>query len=573
MAGGFREGLIKKTSEPIDLYEVSLDTARIKTPRDDGPFVDYIRALLSERKLDLIVPVGAPAAFFMQRNRQLLFPTTPMLILGADRRRISSADLTEHDTAVLLDLDLPAYLNNILRLRPETTEIAVVVGNSPVERYWTSELRRDFAPIAEHLKIEWLNNLTFGEMLARAATMPPNSVIFWFLLSEDASGVPYSQDRALEAMREVASVPIFGMGDFEMGRGVVGGPLMQTQALGQQGADVAIRILNGEKPAAIKPPYVAFGAPIYDWRETRRWDISEARLPPGSVVQFREPTLWQRYRWQIIALATIMFVQAVVIAGLFLERRRRRIAELEVRQRLMEVIHLNRIAVASALSASVAHELKQPLGAIQSNAEAALLYLKTEPPNVTRAQHILGNILRDDQRAAQIITHLRGLLKKRDEIEMEEFDLNDVISDTIQIVGPEALKKGVELNSYNANGALPVRCDRVQMQQVIMNLAMNGIDAMQERGPGPGQMAIKTALIDDSAVEVSVEDAGTGIPPDRLNKIFEAFYTTKRQGTGLGLPIARTIIETYGGKIWAENRPGGGAMFCFTLPLSRVDAT
>ena len=202
-----------------------------------------------------------------------------------------------------------------------------------------------------------------------------------------------------------------------------------------------------------------------------------------------------------------------------------------------------------------------------------MLYLNAEPPNTTRAQKILSNILRDNQRAAKIITHLGRLLKKKDEIELQEFDLNDVISDTVQIVGPEALKKGVELNAYNANGALPVRGDRIQLQQVIMNLTMNGIDAMRDCDPGEGKMSIKTALIDDVTVEVSVEDSGTGIPPDRLNKIFDTFYTTKMQGTGLGLSIARTIIETYGGKIWAENRLGGGAMLCFTLPLSRAVAT
>jgi signal transduction histidine kinase len=236
----------------------------------------------------------------------------------------------------------------------------------------------------------------------------------------------------------------------------------------------------------------------------------------------------------------------------------------------MEVIHLNRTAVAGALSASVAHELNQPLGAIQSHAEAALLYLHADPPNIARVQDILGDILRDDQRAARIITHLRGLLKKRTQSEMQEFDFNDIVDDTLQIIRPEAVKKGIELSVMNASSPLPVRGDRIQVQQVLMNLAMNGIDAMRDCSPGDGKMSISTALVGSSAIRVSVADSGTGIPPDKLNKVFDAFYTTKGHGTGLGLSIARTIVETYGGKIWAENRPGGGATFFFTMPLSKA---
>jgi len=145
--------------------------------RTKPPFVEYIRALLAGRKLDLIVPVGAPAAFFAQRYRPLMFATTPMLIVGADKRRIPDATLTRNDATVVLDLDLLAYLANILRLLPETKDVAVVVGNSPVERYWTSELRRDFAPLADRVNITWFNDLTFGQMLERAATMPPDSAM------------------------------------------------------------------------------------------------------------------------------------------------------------------------------------------------------------------------------------------------------------------------------------------------------------------------------------------------------------------------------------------------------------
>jgi C4-dicarboxylate-specific signal transduction histidine kinase len=364
------------------------------------------------------------------------------------------------------------------------------------------------------------------------------------LLSEDAASVPYSQDRALEAMREVATVPIFGMGDYELGRGIVGGPLMQTRVLGKQGTDVALRIFKGEAPSSIKSPDVLFGAPAYDARELRKWGISESRLPLESIVQYREAGIWTQYRWQILTIGLILWAQAAGIIWLYVERHRRQRAEVELRQRLSEVIHLNRTALTGALSASVAHELNQPLGAIQSYAEAASLYLKADPPNIKRIEEILGNIRRDDKRAADIISHLRGLLKRGDEEEWREFDLNEAVRDALRVVRPEASKRGVQLDAYQVDTSLPVRGDPIHLQQVILNLAMNGMDAIQARTPGQGRMSIETTLANDDAIEVTVVDSGTGIPVDKIDGVFDPFYTTKGHGTGLGLSIARTIIET-----------------------------
>ena len=401
MAASFREELIKKSQEPIDLYEVSLDTARIENSQDEGPFVDYIHALLLGRKLDLIVPVGASAAFFLQRHRQTIFPTTPMLIVGADVRRISNATRAANDTAVLLDLDLPAYLKNILQLRPETRDIAVVVGNTPVERYWTSELRRDFQTFADRVNIVWFNDLTFDEMLKRAAAMPPQSAIFWFLLSEDAAGVPYSQDRALETMREVAAVPIFGMGDFELGRGIVGGPLMQTSALGRQAAEVALRVLRGEtRGESIEPPNVVFGEPMYDWRELRRWNISEARLPVGSVVQFRQGTMWEQYRFEIIGALAVVFFQAALIVKLLFERVARKRAGAAAGRAKLEsdlyrenLAHLARVHTVGEMSAAIAHEVNQPLMAIKNYAVAARgRLIRTRTHSLAKVLELLDKI-------------------------------------------------------------------------------------------------------------------------------------------------------------------------------------
>src|SRR5215470_17339568 len=157
-----------------------------------------------------------------------------------------------------------------------------------------------------------------------------------------------------------------------------------------------------------------------------------------------------------------------------------KIVEVKLHARELEVIHLNRTATAGALSASVAHELNQPLGTIQSYAEAATLYLQADPPDIERAEKILANIRRDNQRAADIISHLRGLLKKRDELELEECDLNKTVRDALQILRPEALKRGVALDAHEAKSPLAVRADPIHLQQVILNLALNGMDAMQD---------------------------------------------------------------------------------------------
>src|SRR5262249_5245985 len=312
-----------------------------------------------------------------------------------------------------------------------------------------------------------------------------------------------------------------------------------------------------------------FTWPVFDWRQLQSFGISESSLPAGSEARLGEFSLREKYRWQMAAIFFFSVLQTALIGWLLFEHHSRRILEMKLRARLLQVIHLNRTSTAGALSASVAHELNQPLGAIQSYAEAATLYLQADPPDIKRAEQILANIQRDNRRAADIISHLRGLLRKRAELELQECDLNKTVRDAVQILRPEASKRGVALVAHEAKSPLPVRADPIHLQQVILNLAVNGMDAMQDCAPGGGKMSIQTALADKSAIEVRVADSGMGIPTDKLNAIFDAFYTTKRDGTGLGLSIARAIVETHGGKIWAENRSGGGAVFCFTMPLSR----
>jgi C4-dicarboxylate-specific signal transduction histidine kinase len=235
---------------------------------------------------------------------------------------------------------------------------------------------------------------------------------------------------------------------------------------------------------------------------------------------------------------------------------------------LLQVVHLNRSAEAGALSASFAHDLSQPLGAIMLHAESAERLLEEKTPKDERLISKLADIREAAQHGTDITRHLRKLMKDQSEAEVEEFDFGEVIADAVNILTPEAAKRGVTLRTDGVHRLLLVRADRIQLQQVILNLANNGMDAMADKAAGDRIITIQATLPEESRLEVSVIDSGPGVPEDKLTAVFDTFYTTKKHGTGLGLSIVRTIVETYGGKIWAHNRPEGGAVFRFTLPLS-----
>ena len=177
-------------------------------------------------------------------------------------------------------------------------------------------------------------------------------------------------------------------------------------------------------------------------------------------------------------------------------------------------------------------------------------------------------------RAVEIIQHFRQLLKRPSEVDLRELDLNEVIADAVRIISAEAEKRGVTLDTTGADQHLLVRGDRIQLQQVVLNLAMNGMDAMADVAADARRITIRSGVVDKSKAEVSIADCGVGIPKKKLREVFNFFYTTKPQGNGFGLSIARTIIETYGGEIWAESGTrNGGATFRFTLPLAAGESS
>jgi signal transduction histidine kinase len=386
----------------------------------------------------------------------------------------------------------------------------------------------------------------------------------------DAAGVSHEENESLNALASVASAPIFSYdGSFFEGA-LVGGPMFSVTESSAVTANVANRILSGERAGDIKTQPVEFAAPRFDWRQMQRWGISERSLPPGSIIDFRSPSLWQVYRAQIALVAAIILLQGGLISGLLWERKRRYRAEADARQRMAELAHVNRFSTAGELTASIAHEINQPLGAILTNAETADTILKSQSPDIAalpvivELRDIVKDILHDDQRAGEIIRRMRSLLKKAP-FEVRNIDLNDVVRETVEFVSSIAVGRKVELVSVITPNVLRILGDRIQLQQVILNLVVNGIDAMKDTLSENRVIRIRTLSVGKFA-ELSVSDCGPGIPEDKIKEVFEPFFTSKAEGMGMGLSIARTIVEVHNGRIWAENEPGG-ASFRIRLPL------
>jgi PAS domain S-box-containing protein len=226
--------------------------------------------------------------------------------------------------------------------------------------------------------------------------------------------------------------------------------------------------------------------------------------------------------------------------------------------------HVSRLAVMGELTASIAHEINQPLGAILSNADAAEILLGQDPVPVDELRHVLDDIRKDDIRAGEVMRHMRSLLRKR-ELTMGPLDLNSAVRDVLELAHADLDRRRVPV--VTSFGQLPlIRGDTVHLQQVVLNLILNGVDAMDEVPPSRRRLEVRTTRSEAGGVELAVSDMGPGFAPEQVEQLFQSFYTTKKEGMGLGLAIARSIIEAHGGRIWAETRPEGGATFCFRLP-------
>ena len=562
-----RSALRAEWGPGVEFASETLDSLRGR-PADGARDERVIPRQNTPKVPNVVIAVRGGALEFVRRHHAQLWPDTPVVFSGVPEEDLSLR-VDPGIVGVPMRFDIIGTVELALHLRPGTRHVVIISGTSDYDQDWLGRAERQLRNLRGGVDVQQISSQTVAQMLDSVAALSDDSVVLFTSVFNDASGQRYLPRDVLEQLTKASHVPIFSVFDTYLGHGILGGSVSSWEEQGRIAGTVASRILEGRDPQSATLPPTPVPACTVDARELARWSIPGSRLPPGCDVRFQTPTFWQLNRWTIVAGAGAAILTCLFLTLLLLQGRRRHRMELELNHQRSELMHAARLAMVGELTAGIAHEINQPLGAILSNADTAELLLDRDPTQLGEVRQILADIRRDDLRASEVIRHMRTLLRKR-ELEIQPLDLNRTISDVVRLLLENARRRGISLGTDLEEGLPVVAADRVHIEQVLLNLLLNGMDAMAEMPEGTRTIKVKSRRR-EGGVEVAVVDSGTGISPQLHAHLFDSFYSTKESGLGLGLSIARSIIMAHEGRIWGENNLQGGATFYFTLPAAPVE--
>ena len=744
------EDAIRPALDPdgaVSLYTEYLDLARATDAEYERQAIALLRDKYAGQRVDLIMPVAFPALRFFLSHRAALFPGVPAVFAAASLDGVTGLDLGSDVTGVRLPSEWGATLEAALALQPGTRRAIVVSGTSAIDQNLQAAAAHDLARYRDRVEITYLAGWPIARLLDEVATLPKDTVVLFVSLLRDQAGRLFTDPEAVSLITRASSVPVYGWSETHLGHGIVGGRLASFVSQGTRAAELAMRVLGGERPGALPVIEGSGTAYVFDERQLRRWGLSASRLPPGSIVRYQDASLWDLYGWNIVGAGALVVALALLSTGLLIERSGRRRAEVSLGERFRfetllaeeaatfsrvsgvdvdheieralrriadflgvdwstlteysedsrtarvthrwvaegmgpqpvaalglgetpwsveqlrrgitvrfvrveelpeveaamdrqtyrrlgvksrvavpltmegvvigalafsavtrerawrdefiqrlqllgevfantlsrrraeiegqrlreDLAHIGRVSTVGELTASLAHELNQPLTAILANAQAVRRILDAGQADLIEVRAIVDDIVDDDKRASDVIGRLRGLLKKG-ALERSSLDMSELVGQVARLVAADAVLRGVVIELELAPDLPPVAADRVQLQQVVMNLILNGLDAMRDSAVGGRILLLRTAREGEGSVAVTVEDSGAGIASTELGQVFDAFYTTKANGLGMGLAIVKSIVEAHGGRVEARNNPTGGATFSFALPIGQNEA-
>jgi signal transduction histidine kinase len=560
-----RATLTANSPQPVAIYLENLDRERFGGNHDEKTLKTYFESKYVDKPIGAIVALGFGALDLVLRLRAEMFTGVPVVFVMVDEAALQRFNIPSDVTGRTSTVRFQDFLNAAHIAVPDLQRIAIVADRWEIQTAYR-HLQEEIPASSAALEIIDLVGLPMRELKKRVALLPERTAIAYISIFSDGEGTSYPPIDALRLVAEVANRPIVVAAETFVGAGAVGGYVLTPAAVGKGAADLALRILNGESPSAIPIADGNVVRPIFDWRQLKRWGISESKLPAGSEIRFRESSAWEQYKAQILAITAATLAQALLITWLLHERQYRRRAERTARESLSELTQMNRMATAGELSAAIAHEIRQPITGMVTMANAALRWLSRENPDVSRARDAMNKVVAAGHQASDVITNVRGLFAK-DTKEKTQTDLNKLIRTVLGLVYIDLRKHSIESQVSLGDQLPPVIGNEIQLQQVILNMVMNAIESMHS--VEPRVLSIKSETTGHDSVCVSIADTGGGIDPANLYRIFKPMFTTKASGMGMGLAICKSIIESHNGRIWVSANAPRGSVFHFELPVSR----
>nr|WP_292765093.1 ATP-binding protein [Mesorhizobium sp.] len=563
IARGLGSGLLDRDPTQFEIYTEYLDNARFPEPGNLVRMSEHLAKKYASLPLDIVIAAGPTAMKFMLDHRAQIAPGVPMLF-GAVARSIADAQNLPADVyGVITNFDLQGTLRLAKSLHPNATNAVVITGDGAFDRLWEKAAWRDLGDNFEGLSIDYISQLTLDGFKDVVRRLGSNTIVLPLTIFETADGRKYVPRDVAAMVAEASSAPVYVVYDTYLGSGAIGGRMDTFEGIGQKLASVASSILRGDIPenrlieSAVHP--------VFDWREVERWGISKDLIPKDAELRFFTPSVWQQYSTEIGLTVALLSLQSAMIVALVVQRHRRKLAEAELATGQIELAHLSRASLLGALSGAFAHELNQPLTSILANTQAAQQLIATGRATPADLNEILADIETDDRRAATVIAQLRRLLTKGDTI-LENTDLNQVVVSTLQLVRSELLAKQVKIEFARWHEPVIVLANFAQLQQVVLNLIINAVDAVQDVS-APERLVEVAVRGRDKSGEIVVRDNGAGVSPKMMEDAFKPFVSTKPKGLGLGLSICRSIANAHGGSLRFDEESVSGAGIILSLPL------